>query len=86
MAEQNRCNDPECCPIYRDDQHIKQRNGQENILGTKAQFCAAFYHVHKWKYYEGRRYVRTREYFCLDDNACIISQRRDEEGNVNRYL
>ena len=84
MAEQNRCNDPVCCRppiIYLDNQHIKRRNGHEKILGTKDQFCGAFYHVHKWDYREGTRYIRTREYLCLDDNNCIIAQRAQERDN-----
>jgi hypothetical protein len=83
MAQQHNCNNPQCCPIYLDNQHIKRRGEQEEVLGSNGQFCAAFYHVHQWDY---RDEGRAREYFCLDDNACIIGQRRDEEGNVNRYL
>ena len=85
MAEQNRCNDRECCRrpiIYLDNQHIKRRNGHEKILGTEGQFCGAFYHVHKWYY---RDEGRTREYFCLDDNACIIAERA-KKSESNGYV
>ena len=76
MAQQNSCNNPNCCPIYRDNQHIKRRTGQEEILGTKDQFCGAFYHVHQWDYRDEEECcVRIREYFCLDDNNCIIGKR-----------
>ncbi len=45
MAQKNTCT---CSPIYPDENgHIKRRIGQEEILGSKGQFCAAFYHVHK---------------------------------------
>ena len=79
MAQQNTC---KCSPIYPDENgHIKRRIGQEEILGSKGQFCAAFYHVHKWYYHnEGR----TREYFCLDHNNCIIGQRAKKEDS--KYL
>ena len=81
MADQNTCNGT-CCPLYPDrNGHIKQRIGQENILGLKGKFCGAFYHVHKWDY---RDEGRTREYLCLDNNECDIGKRRDKEGKVNR--
>ncbi len=89
MAQQN-TSDGTCCSIYSDESdenghniHIKRRNGQEKILGSKGQFCAAFYHVECSTKCDEER---TREYFCLDDTACIIGQGRDEEDNVNRYL
>ena len=48
--------------------------GDERILGSKHQFCAAFYHVHKW----GRR-----EHYCLDETNCIVAKR--VKGNYNNW-
>jgi hypothetical protein len=66
MAEGgNKCNG-ECHPIYpTEDQHIKQRVKNERFLGSKGQFCAAFYHVHQWNH---------SEHSCLDDNHCIVAK------------
>jgi pyrimidine deaminase RibD-like protein len=81
MAQQNSCNNPNCCPIYRDNQHIKRRTGEEEVLGSNGQFCAAFYHVHQWDYRDEEEcYVRTRQYFCLDSDNCIIGLRASREG------
>jgi hypothetical protein len=67
----NKCNG-ECHPIYpAQDQHIK-RVGDERILGSKGQFCAAFYHVHEWE---------DREHYCLDETKCIIGKRAMAEKN-----
>ena len=46
--------------------------GDERILGSKHQFCAAFYHVHKW----GKR-----EHYCLDKTNCIIAKRVKDNDN-----
>ena len=71
MAEGgNKCNG-ECHPIYRTDGHIKRSVVDETFLGSKDQFCAAFYHVHKWD---------TREHYCLEPK-CIIGQRATNENN-----
>jgi hypothetical protein len=62
-------------PIYANHEHTKQRV-RERILGSRVQFCAAFYHVHKWN--------RHRKRFCLapegEDN-CIIAIRASSENN-----
>ena len=71
MAEGgNKCNG-QCHPIYRTDGHIKRSVADETFLGSKHQFCAAFYHVHKWD---------TREHYCLEPK-CIIGQRATNENN-----
>ena len=44
----------------------------ERILGSKHQFCAAFYHVHEW----GKR-----EHYCLDETNCIIAKRVKDNDN-----
>ena len=65
----------EHCPIYgAQSPHIKRREHKnEPILGKSDQFCAAFYHVHKWN---------KDGHFCLDENGCIIAMRvkREEHG------
>ena len=70
MAEgENNCNG-ECSEIYpTQNEHIKQRVG---ILGSKGQFCAAFYHVHQWG---------NRPRYCLDETNCIIGHRATIENN-----
>jgi hypothetical protein len=69
---ENECNG-ECSEIYHiQNEHIKQRVGDERILGSNGQFCAAFYHVHEWG---------TRERYCLDETNCIIGQRATNENN-----
>jgi hypothetical protein len=47
--------------------------GDERILGSKAQFCAAFYHVHEWEHRQEDPF-RTREHYCLDEEDCIIAK------------
>ncbi|XP_028414008.1 uncharacterized protein LOC114536880 [Dendronephthya gigantea] len=61
-----------CSPIYpKSIKPIKRREKEEEIIGSKAQFCAAFYHVHEWHYT-----VRgTTEHHCLDEDSCIIAER-----------
>jgi hypothetical protein len=73
MAEdENNCNG-ECHQVYpTEDGHIKQRVGDERFLGSKAQFCAAFYHVHQWG---------NRPRYCLDQTNCIIGHRATIENN-----
>jgi hypothetical protein len=67
----NNCN-VQCSEIYPiQDGHIKQRVG---ILGSKGQFCAAFYHVHQWDFGKEKR-----EHYCLDKTNCIIGQRITNE-------
>ena len=46
--------------------------GDEKILGSKAQFCAAFYHVHEWEHKQEVP-VRTRKHYCLDEDNCIVA-------------
>jgi hypothetical protein len=71
MEGGNNCNG-QCHPIYpAQDQHIKQREEDERILGSKGQFCAAFYHVHQWYHIQNQS---SRDHFCLDDDNCIISE------------
>ncbi|CAB3995804.1 predicted protein [Paramuricea clavata] len=70
----NNCGDEECHKIYDDVGHIKQRVGDERILGSKAQFCAAFYHVHEWNF--GKR-----QHYCLDETNCIIAKRVSANNN-----
>jgi pyrimidine deaminase RibD-like protein len=66
----NNCNG-QCSEIYpAQDGHIKQREQDERFLGSKGQFCAAFYHVHEWGFEWG-----TREHYCRDETNCIISKR-----------
>jgi hypothetical protein len=65
----------DCHAIYNERGHIKQRAGKERILGSKGQFCAAFYHVHEWYYRQEKQY---REHFCLDEDNCIIAQEAKE--------
>jgi hypothetical protein len=55
------------------NEHIKQRHVGERILGNKGQFCAAFYHVHRWRWPD-------RPYSCLDRDNCIIGKRITEGG------
>ena len=64
-----------CHAIYNEHGHIKQRAKKERFLGSKRQFCAAFYHVHEW---EHRQESRKREHFCLDENKCIVAQEAKE--------
>jgi hypothetical protein len=77
-GDENKCKG-ECSEIYPiQNEHIKQRVG---ILGSKDQFCAAFYHVHQW---DGR------EHFCLDEDNCIIAQEakkriRNFEDDVMKF-
>ena len=67
-----------CCPIYSGGNqligHIIQRQGQQPILGTVGQFCAAFYHVHEWG--------DPHHYCCLDINNCLIGIRTNNENNL----
>jgi hypothetical protein len=58
-------NNCKCHAIYNGHGHIKRRARKEKFLGSKHQFCAAFYHVHEWD---------NRQHFCLDENHCIIAQ------------
>jgi hypothetical protein len=68
----NKCNG-ECYPIYpAQDGHIKQRAGNERILGSKGQFCAAFYHVHQWRH-EKEDPIPSRKHYCLDKKECIVA-------------
>ena len=60
-------------PIYPNDKHIKRREGKEAILGSRQQFCAAFYHVNKWSYPE-------RKLCCLDKD-CKVFKRVRFTGN-----
>ena len=63
--------DGKCCRIYGEILHIKRREHKNQpILGSSAQFCAAFYHVHSWN---------KHGHFCLDENDCIIAQRKKNE-------
>ena len=63
---------PICCPIYPNKiTPIKRRQGQDTIIGSKAQFCAAFYHVHEWHYTDREK----TEHYCLDEEDCIIAKR-----------
>ena len=72
----NNCNG-QCSEIYpAQDGHIKQRAGNEKILESNGQFCAAFYHVHEWNFEWGNR-----EHYCLDETNCIIAQRATNENN-----
>ncbi|CAB3995802.1 predicted protein [Paramuricea clavata] len=77
-GDENKCNG-QCSEIYPiQNEHIKQRVG---ILGSKDQFCAAFYHVHKWG---------TRKRFCLDKDNCIIAQKKKKriknfEDDVKKF-
>jgi pyrimidine deaminase RibD-like protein len=48
----------------------------ERFLGSKGQFCAAFYHVHEWSFRENKR-----EHCCLDETNCIIAKRAVHENN-----
>ena len=71
-GDENECKG-ECSEIYPiQNEHIKQRVG---ILGSKGQFCAAFYHVHQWYHRQERRH---REHFCLDEDNCIVAQEAKE--------
>jgi hypothetical protein len=66
-GDENKCKG-ECSEIYPiQNEHIKQRVG---IIGSKSQFCAAFYHVHEWS---------NREHFCLDEDSCIIAKRTKKD-------
>ena len=77
-GDENECKG-ECSKIYPiQNEHIKQRVG---ILGSKNQFCAAFYHVHKWS---------NRKRFCLDEDNCIIAQKKKKriknfEDDVTKF-
>ena len=70
--------DGKCNQIYP-DVHIKQRMGDDRILGFRHQFCAAFYHVHK-KYYPDKR--QFGNYFCLDEDKCIIAREAKESIGI----
>ena len=62
-----------CCPIYpEDNKPTKRRSEGEKYLGSKAQFCAAFYHVHKWG---------ERKHSCLHTKKCIIAKRAKRAKN-----
>ncbi|XP_028414587.1 uncharacterized protein LOC114537682 [Dendronephthya gigantea] len=64
-----------CCPIYREtNDPIKRRTGGEKYLGSKAQFCAAFYHVHEWG---------ERKHSCLHKRKCIIAKRARKGRNYD---
>ena len=66
-----------CCPIYKNEnRHIIRRVGKEPILGYSHQFCAAFFHTHRWEVGN-----RVREHQCLDERRCIISKRALDEGS-----
>ena len=65
-----------CCPIYEKEyNHIIRRVDENPILGYPYQFCAAFFHTHRW--WVGNR---EREHQCLDERRCIISKRALDEG------
>jgi hypothetical protein len=78
MAEVgNNCN---CHKIYNEHGHIKQRVRNERLLGSKGQFCAAFYHVHEWEHRQEDP-IRTREHYCLDEEDCIIAKEAKKPEN-----
>ena len=64
-------NNCKCHAIYKEHGHIKQR-ARKQLLGSKHQFCAAFYHVHEWYHPQERLY---REHFCLDEDNCIMAKK-----------
>ena len=74
----------ECDKIYPDD-HIKRRVGDERILGTLDQFCAAFYHVPEWEYRESEP-VELRNYSCLDQKNCIIAKERKKLARPRKVV
>ena len=76
QSSENKCN-RNCSEIYPAN-HIKQRVGDERILGTLDQFCGAFYHVYKWEYRENNSVPATQNYFCLDQKKCIIGKKARE--------
>jgi hypothetical protein len=77
----NKCNG-ECYPIYpAQDGHIKQRAGNEKILGSKGQFCAAFYHVHQWRDKQEDP-IPSRKHSCLDNKKCIVTMEAKKPGNT----
>ena len=76
QPSENKCNG-NCYEIYPEN-HTKQRVGDERILGTLDQFCAAFYHVYKWEYRENNEVSATQNYFCLDQKKCIIALKKNE--------
>ena len=53
----------------------------ERILGSKHQFCAAFYHVHEWYH---RQEKRKREHFCFDEDNCIVAQ--EAKGHIKKFV
>ena len=62
-----------CHTIYdRDDTHAKRRDRGRRILGKKAQFCDAFYHVPQ---------SGSGKHSCLDENNCTIAKRAKEPGH-----
>ena len=65
-GDENKCKG-ECSEIYPiQNEHIKR----VGILGSKSQFCAAFYHVHEWN---------NKKHFCLDEDSCIIAKRTKKD-------
>ena len=70
----NNCNEL-CYAIHSErDGHIKRRKNQdEKILGSKDQFCAAFYHVPEWNHSRWTR-IAFRQHFCLDEDKCVIGK------------
>ena len=77
----NKCNG-QCHPIYpAQDGHIKQHARNERSLGSKGQFCAAFYHVHEWYH---RHEKRKREHFCFDEDNCIVAQ--EAKGHIKKFV
>ena len=74
----NNCNKL-CYAVYpKEDGHIKRRKNQdEKILGSKDQFCAAFYHVPEWNHCKWPR-IAFRQHFCLDEDKCVIGKEAKE--------
>ena len=74
----NNCNEL-CYAIYpEEDGHIKRRKNQdEKILGSKDQFCAAFYHVPELNHSKWSR-IAFRQHFCLDEDKCVIGKKAKE--------
>ena len=74
-------NNCKCHAIYNGHGHIKRRARKEKYLGSKHQFCAAFYHVHECDHPQERRF---REHFCLDENHCIIAQ--EAKKHIKKFV
>lgn len=75
LGNQIGCADGDCNQIYPDRHTVRRTNEETQILGSKAQFCGAFYHAHRWN---------TREHDCLDENLCEIAGRTWDEHNSPR--